>query len=64
MFTHVVAAEAVDYVGSPAQAKPPDGKFKTGERVAVVLDAGSYCKVRSEGGVEAYVVWDSLKKIE
>lgn len=64
-FTFFVAfPETVFYLTGPQQARPPDGVFAKGMRVAIVLDAGSYSLVTSETGVTAYVATESLRKIE
>jgi hypothetical protein len=62
-FTHIIANDAQYYLGGPQQARPPDGTLKAGVKVELVEDAGSYCRVRSEDGVEAYVATDSLKPV-
>ncbi|MBL61816.1 MAG: hypothetical protein CMI30_00245 [Opitutae bacterium] len=64
-FPFVVAfPETVFYLTGPQQAKPPDGVFAKGMRVAIILDEGSYSLVTSETGVTAYVSTGSLRKIE
>ena len=49
---------------SPQQARPPDGSFMEGIRVALVRDAGSYFLVTSESGITAYVSTGSLRLID
>ena len=51
------------YKGGPQQARPPDETFKAGTKVTLVRDEDSYCQVRSERGVMAYVSSDALKEI-
>ncbi len=62
--THVIVAETVYYKGGPQQAQPPDGRFRVGTKVKLIEEAGSYILVRSEDGITAYVVADSMRKIE
>jgi len=59
-FTHVVARETEYYLSGPQQARPPDGRLRVGTRVTVLRDAGSYCLVRTEQNLEAYVATDAL----
>jgi serpin B len=63
-FTHVIATETAYYKGGPQQAQPPDGRFRAGTKVKLIEEAGSYILVRSEDGITAYVVANSVKKIE
>ena len=63
-FTHVLTVDAAYYTGGPQQARPPDGTLNAGAKVELIEDAGSYCRVRSEDGVEAYVDVGSLREIE
>ena len=37
--------------------------MKAGTKVNVVEEAGSYCRVKSEDGIEGYVVVDSLEAV-
>lgn len=57
-------SDTVYYLTGPQQARPPDGSFEKGMRVALVLDAGSYSLVTSESGITAYVSTSSLRLIE
>ena len=54
-FTHVVVKSTLYYKGGPQQAQPPDGTFTAGTKVRLLRAAGSYSRVRSEGGIEGYV---------
>jgi serpin B len=63
-FTHVMATETEYYTTGPQQSRSPDGMFPAGTRVNIIEEAGSYLLVRSEGGVDAYVVADVVKKQE
>lgn len=63
-FTHVIANEVQYYTTGPQQGRPPDGAFASGTKVNIVRKAGSYALVKSEGGVEAYVAADAVKKYE
>ena len=60
-FTHTVTIDTEYYTDGPQQARPPDGTMKAGTKVTLVEEAGSYCRVKSENGIEGYVVADSLK---
>ncbi len=60
-FSHVLAEAAEYYTTGPQQGRPPDGKFPSGTKVQIVRQAGSYTLVRSDGGIEAYVVADIVK---
>ncbi|MBO93828.1 MAG: hypothetical protein CMI32_02875 [Opitutales bacterium] len=52
------------YLTGPQQAKPPDGSFPKGVRVALILDAGSYSLVTSKSGITAYVSSDALHLVK
>lgn len=62
-FTHVVAHETAYYLSGPQQARPPDGRLTVGTRVTVLQQAGSYCLIRTENGIEAYAATDALKPL-
>ncbi len=64
-FTHTIAGLGGThyYLTGPQQARPPEGKFKTGTRVRLVRGAGSYSVVQSESGITAHVATAALKKI-
>jgi hypothetical protein len=64
VFTHVVAADTEFYLWGPQQAGPPEGTLSAGTKVPLLEEAGSYCRVRSEDGFEAYVSTDSLRPLE
>jgi len=65
-FTHVIAGlgDAHYYLTDPQQARPPEGKFKSGTRIKLLRNAGSYCVVQSETGITAHVATSALKPIE
>ena len=63
-FTHVISTETEYYTTGPQQSRPPDGKFPAGTKANIVEEAGSYVRVRSEAGVEAYVAADSVRQQE
>ena len=65
-FTHEIAGpfEAVYYLTGPQQARPPEGKFKSGTKVKLQRNAGSYSQVQSESGITAYVATGALKPIK
>jgi hypothetical protein len=62
--THVILHDAEYYLTGPQQARPPDGTLPAGSKVTLLQNAGSYCLVRTEQNVEAYVVTDALKPLE
>jgi Bacterial SH3 domain len=64
VFTHLVATDTEYYLSGPQQARPPDGTLPAGTKVTLLEEAGSYCRVRSEGGIEAYVSTESLQPLE
>ena len=57
---HLVAADTEYYLSAPQQARPPDGRLFTATKVRLLKEACSYCRIRSEGGMEAYVSTHSL----
>ena len=60
----VAFPETVYYLTGPQQARPPDGSFAKGTKVALVLNAGSYSLVTSQSGITAYVLSGSLQLVE
>jgi hypothetical protein len=64
VFTHVVATATEYYLSGPQQARPPEGTLSAGTKVTLLEEAGSYCRVRSEDGIEAYVSIGSLQSLE
>jgi uncharacterized protein YgiM (DUF1202 family) len=64
VFTHVVAVDTEYYLTGPQQPRPPEGTVSAGTKVTLLEEASSYCRVRSEGGIEAYVSTDSHKPLE
>ena len=64
VFTHVVATDTEYYLSGPRQARPPEGTLPAGTKVTLLEEAGSYCRIRSEGGIEAYVSTDSLQALQ
>ncbi len=62
--SHVIAAETEYYTTGPQQGRPPDGKFPAGTKISIAEDAGSYVRVQSDGGIEAYVAADAVKQQE
>ena len=64
-FTHVIAFAGIHYyLTGPQQARPPDGTFAEGTRLALARDSGSYSLVTSESGITAYVSTGSLRLID
>jgi hypothetical protein len=64
VFTHLVAADTEYYLSGPQQAGPPEGMLSAGTKVTLLEEAGSYCRIRSEDGIEAYVSTNSLQPLE
>ena len=62
-YTHVVSSETAYYRDGPQQGRPHDGMLFPGTRVTVVEGAGSYCRVRTEAGLEVWVATDSLRPL-
>jgi len=62
-FAYIICADTEYYTTGPQQGRPPDGKFSAGTKVKVIEKAGSYTLLRSENGVEAFVVSDDLTQI-
>ncbi len=60
----VILPDTNYYLTGPRQARPPDGLFEKGTRVALVLDAGSHSLVTSDSGITAYVSSEALRLIE
>ena len=60
-FTHTITIDTEYYTDGPQQARPPDGTMRAGTNVTLVEEAGSYCRVKSEEGIEGYVATGSLK---
>ena len=58
---HALAADTEYYLEGPQQSRPPDGTLKAGTKVMVIEDAGSYCRVRSEDGIVAFIAADAIK---
>ena len=64
-FTHVIVFSGTHYyLTGPQQARPPDGIFVEGTRLALVRDSGSYSLVTSESGITAYVSTGSFHLID
>jgi hypothetical protein len=63
-FTHRVATDTEYYLLGPQQARPPDGTLPAGTKVTLLEEAGSYCRIRSEDGIEAYVSTGRLQPLE
>ena len=64
-FTHEITGPfgSAYYLDGPQQARPPEGKFKSGTRVRLIRNAGSYSVVQSETGITAHVSTAALKTI-
>ncbi len=57
---HALSADTEYYIDGPQQSRPPDGTLKAGTKVMVIEDAGSYCRVRSEDGIVAFIATDAI----
>ena len=63
-FSQMITAETAYYTTGPQQDRPPDGRFSAGTKVNVIEQSGSYVWVKSDGGIEAYVAADAVRKQE
>lgn len=59
--THVVTQDAPYYKDGPQQPGPPDGELRAGTHVWAFERSGSYRRVWTAGGVNAFV-WDASVK--
>jgi hypothetical protein len=59
--THVLADNEPYYLSSPGTEAKPDGMWAAGTPVLVVIPSGTYSKVKTGGGTEAYVSTAGLK---
>jgi hypothetical protein len=64
VFTYRVIIDTDYYTDGPQQARPADGTLAAGAKVSVLQWAGSYVQVRTEDGIEAYIVADSIVPLE
>ncbi len=63
-FTHELSRSQPFYFDGAQQAKPPEGEFPAGTKVALlVYDGGSFCRVVDGQGLYVEVEYESLKKI-
>lgn len=62
-FTHEVATHTAYYLTGPQQGRPPEGFLSVGTKAAILQDGGSYARVRTAAGIEAWVARDALKEI-
>ena len=58
---HALPADTEYYRDGPQQSRPPDGTLKAGTKVMVIEDAGSYCRIRSENGIVAFIAADAIR---
>ena len=58
---HALVADTEYYLDGPQQSRPPDGTLKAGTKVMVIEDAGSYCRVRSEDGILAFIATNAIQ---
>lgn len=59
--THELTKDEVYYLGGPMQGRPPEGTLEAGTRVVVLERMGGYSRVRTEGGVTAWIAHGGLK---
>jgi hypothetical protein len=62
-YTHEVIEDSKYYLIGPQQAMPPDGEFKTGTKVQLLSDNGSYSRVCSDTGITAWVASGALRPL-
>ena len=62
-FTHEVSTHTAYYVTGPQQARPPEGFLAVGTKVTLLDDGGSYVRVRTAAGIEAWVSRDALRPL-
>ncbi len=63
-FPDVISVPAAYYKDGPQQDRGPDGEFPAGTAVRIIERAGSYVRVESADGVEAYIAADAIKQAE
>ena len=61
--THELTKDEVYYLGGPMQGRPPEGRFEAGTRVVVLERMDGYSRVRSAGGVTAWVANGGLRAL-
>jgi hypothetical protein len=63
-FTHELIRAEPFYFTGPQQGTPPDGQFKEGTKVVLlVYNGGSYCRVADGQGLYVEVAYNGLKGI-
>jgi hypothetical protein len=60
-FGHLIVQEVEYYASSPAQGRPPDGKFAAGTKVRIRRNTGGYSLVKTADGIEGYVSSDAVQ---
>jgi serpin B len=61
-FTHVTTVDTEYYLDGPQQGRPADGRFAAGTPVVILQEGGSYTRVRSQDGIEAWIVADAVAR--
>ena len=61
--THVLGMDEPYFLTMPGPAAIPDGTFKSGTKVLVMVPGSKYSKVLSETGVTAYTVTKGLEPV-
>jgi hypothetical protein len=62
--THVVTKDSPYFASSPTQKRAPDGTFKAGTKVLLLMPMGSYSQVQAENGVKGYVATEGLQSLK
>jgi hypothetical protein len=61
--THSFTKDTPYFASKPAKGAAPDGTFKAGTKVIVLIPGAPYCKVLSQDGVTAYASIDDLEPL-
>lgn len=61
--THTLSADSAYFKSLPAADAKPDGTWKAGSKVLVLIPGAKYSKVKSPAGEVAYVLTDNLQPI-
>jgi NitT/TauT family transport system substrate-binding protein len=62
-WTHTLSRDEAYYQTGPQQGRPPEGTFKSGTKVKLLENAGSYSRVTAENGTTAWVASDALTPV-
>jgi hypothetical protein len=61
--THSFTKDTPYYAKKPDKDTPPDGTFKAGTKVIVLIPGAPYCQVLSQDGVTAYASIENLEPL-